>query len=150
MKGGFKESPRYGSTRVSALLGHLERSHHPGARKAARGTGRGGVGAYLRYCPTCTGDLLPIEGGTQPAGYTLDDHSHLALSGPMRPLFEMFREGGPGARLPASARRCLKLYVAYKAETNFVDVVAQKSRLRLSLNLHFHETPRPEGASPRM
>ena len=33
----------------------------------------------------------------------------------------------------------LKLYVAYKAETNFVDVVPQKSHLRLSLNLHFHE-----------
>ena len=39
----------------------------------------------------------------------------------------------------------LKLYVAYKAETNFVDVVPQKSRLRLSLNLKFHELHDPRG-----
>ena len=38
----------------------------------------------------------------------------------------------------------LKLYVAYKAETNFVDVVPQQSRLRLSLNMHFHELHDPK------
>ena len=37
----------------------------------------------------------------------------------------------------------LKLYVAYKAETNFVDVVPLKTRLRLSLNLDFHELHDP-------
>ena len=31
----------------------------------------------------------------------------------------------------------LTLYVAYKTETNFVDVVPQVARLRLSLNLPF-------------
>ena len=36
-----------------------------------------------------------------------------------------------------------KQYVAYKAETNFVDVVPQKNRLRLSLNLRFHELNDP-------
>jgi len=39
----------------------------------------------------------------------------------------------------------LKLYIAYKAETNFVDVVQQKSRLRLSLNMQFHELHDPKG-----
>ena len=39
----------------------------------------------------------------------------------------------------------LKLYVAYKAETNFVDVVPQAKRLRLSLNLGFHEIDDPKG-----
>ena len=34
--------------------------------------------------------------------------------------------------------------VAYKAETNFVDVVPQQSRLRLSLNMHFHELHDPK------
>ncbi len=33
----------------------------------------------------------------------------------------------------------LKVYVAYKAETNFVDVVPQGDRLQLTLNLGFHE-----------
>ena len=39
----------------------------------------------------------------------------------------------------------LKLYVAYKAETNFVDVVPQAKRLRLSLNLAFSEINDPRG-----
>ena len=39
----------------------------------------------------------------------------------------------------------LKLYVAYKAETNFVDVVPQAKRLRLSLNMGFPEINDPSG-----
>ena len=31
----------------------------------------------------------------------------------------------------------LKLYVAYKAETNFVDIIPQAKRLRLVLNMQF-------------
>lgn len=38
-----------------------------------------------------------------------------------------------------------KLYVAYKAETNFVDGVPQSKRLRLSLNLDFPEIDDPRG-----
>ena len=41
-------------------------------------------------------------------------------------------------------REILKLYVAFKAETNFVDVVPQKSRLRLSLNMPFYELVDPK------
>ena len=37
----------------------------------------------------------------------------------------------------------LKLYIAYKAETNFVDVVPQSKRLRLSLNMSFPEIDDP-------
>lgn len=39
----------------------------------------------------------------------------------------------------------LKLYVAYKAETNFVDVVPQAKRLRLSLNIDFADISDPKG-----
>jgi predicted transport protein len=39
----------------------------------------------------------------------------------------------------------LKRYVAYKAETNFVDVVPQAKRLRLSLNMPFSEVNDPKG-----
>ena len=38
----------------------------------------------------------------------------------------------------------LKLYVAYKAETNFVDVVPQAKRLRLSINIPFIEIDDPK------
>lgn len=40
---------------------------------------------------------------------------------------------------PNVKREFKKLYVAYKLDTNFVDIVFQKSRLRLSLNMKFSE-----------
>ena len=36
-------------------------------------------------------------------------------------------------------REFKKLYVAYKLDTNFVDIVIQKSRLRISLNMKFNQ-----------
>ena len=39
----------------------------------------------------------------------------------------------------------LKLTIAYKAETNFVDIVPQAKRLRLSLNMPFAELDDPKG-----
>lgn len=39
----------------------------------------------------------------------------------------------------------LKLYVAFKAETNFVDVIPQANGLRLSLNMPFPDLVDPEG-----
>lgn len=62
----------------------------------------------------------------------------------MRPLFETFRKEVL-ALDPCVTEEILKLYVAYKAETNFVDVVPQKSRLRLALNRRFHELHDPRG-----
>ena len=41
-------------------------------------------------------------------------------------------------------REIKKLYIAYKADTNFVDIVPQKSRLRLSLNMKFSEIDDPK------
>ncbi len=41
----------------------------------------------------------------------------------------------------------LKYYVAFKAETNFVDVVPQAKRLRLSLNMPFAELDDPKHLS---
>ena len=46
---------------------------------------------------------------------------------------------------PVVSEEFLKLYVAYKAETNFVDVVPQAKRLRLSLNMPFADITDPRG-----
>lgn len=75
--------------------------------------------------------------------YSLTDHPHLSV-GPMRDLFEALRKSVL-ALDPCITEEFLKLYVAYKAETNFVDVVPQAKRLRLSLNMPFHEVDDPEG-----
>jgi uncharacterized protein with ParB-like and HNH nuclease domain/predicted transport protein len=69
--------------------------------------------------------------------YSIDDHPHLAL-GPMRELFAAFRQAVL-ALDPCVTEEYLKLYVAYKAETNFVDVVPQARRLLLILNLSIDE-----------
>ena len=75
--------------------------------------------------------------------YGIEHHPHLA-SGAMRELFGQLRQQVL-ALDPCVSEEFLKLYVAYKAETNFVDVVPQAKRLRLSLNMPFHEIDDPKG-----
>ena len=75
--------------------------------------------------------------------YTIDDHPNLLVP-TMRALFETFRKEVL-ALDPCVSEEFLKLYVAYKAETNFVDVVPQAKRLRLSLNMRFAEISDPKG-----
>ncbi|MGB3870128.1 MAG: DUF262 domain-containing protein [Flavobacteriales bacterium] len=75
--------------------------------------------------------------------YSIDDHPQLLTAG-MRPLFEAFRKAVL-ALDPCVNEEFLKLYVAYKAETNFVDVVPQAKRLRLSLNMKFTDINDPKG-----
>jgi len=77
------------------------------------------------------------------SGYSQSDHPHL-VSGPMQSVFEALRKQVL-ALDPCVSEEFLKLYVAYKAETNFVDVVPQAKRLRLSLNLDFEEINDPKG-----
>ena len=62
----------------------------------------------------------------------------------MQKVFEAFRKEVL-ALDPCVTEEFLKLYVAYKAETNFVDVVPQQKRLRLSLNMDFSEINDPKG-----
>ena len=46
---------------------------------------------------------------------------------------------------PCVTEEVLKLYVAYKAETNFVDIVPKVKRLRVSLNMRFADLNDPKG-----
>lgn len=75
--------------------------------------------------------------------YSIDDHPHLT-SGTIRTLFDALRKEILELD-PCIYEEYLKLYVAYKAETNFVDVVPQARRLRLSLNMPFSEIDDPKG-----
>jgi len=85
----------------------------------------------------------------RPAGYSLADHPNLSEDSPMRPVFDAFRKEVL-ALDPCVTEEFLKRYVAYKAAKNFVDVVPQKSRLRLTLNLQFHELHDPKGLAKDM
>lgn len=62
----------------------------------------------------------------------------------MRKLFESFRKEVLTLSSCVS-EEFLKLYIACKAETNFVDVVPQTKRPRLSLNMLFLELQDPLG-----
>lgn len=75
--------------------------------------------------------------------YSVVDHTHL-VTGPMRDLFETLRKSVL-ALDPCVNEEFLKLYVAYKAETNFVDVVPQAKRLLLVLNLGIDNIEDPKG-----
>jgi uncharacterized protein with ParB-like and HNH nuclease domain/predicted transport protein len=77
------------------------------------------------------------------AEYTIENHPNL-LTPSVRPVFEAFRKAVL-ALDPCVTEEFLKLYVAYKAETNFVDVVPQAKRLRLALNMRYAEINDPKG-----
>jgi uncharacterized protein with ParB-like and HNH nuclease domain/predicted transport protein len=79
----------------------------------------------------------------QVAGYTLDDHPQLA-NAQIRAVFDVL-DARIRALDPNVSQEVLKLYIAYKAETNFVDIVPQTKRLRLSLNMPFAELNDPRG-----
>lgn len=75
-------------------------------------------------------------------GWSLADHPQLA-DGPVRDLFNALRN--EVLALDACVNEeFLKLYIAYKAETNFVDVIPQAKRLRLILNMPFAHIDDPK------
>ncbi|WP_213532067.1 DUF262 and DUF1524 domain-containing protein [Paenibacillus sp. J45TS6] len=96
--------------------------------------------------PRLTDDVLSkynTSAVTQDRTYSIEDHADY-LQGEMLFLFEELRRRI--CNLDSSVREEFKkLYIAYKAVTNFVDVVPQRSRLRLSLNMSFNEIIDPKG-----
>ena len=140
MQGGFKESP----LRLNEGLGALDTWNETTIQIRAKRLAEQAVQVWAP--PVLSAEVLAayrpkVE---RPAGYTLDDHLYLAENSPMRQLFETFRKEVLALN-PCVSEVMLHRYVAYKAETNFVDVVAQKSRLCLFLNLHFYELHDPRG-----
>ena len=79
-----------------------------------------------------------------PAGatYTLDAHPY--LTGPVRDLFDELRKRILNIDSSVT-EHVLKLYIAYKTQTNFVDVVPQKGQLKLSLGLTIDQLQDPQG-----
>ena len=142
MEGGFRMSP----LRLNEGIGSLERWDEQAIQVRA---------TRLSHVATSVwGDVpLPAEklaqyrrqpGRQRLETYTIENHPHLAQGSEIRPLFDMFRREVL-ALSPVVTEEFLKIYVAYKAETNFVDVVPQASQLRLSLNIRFHELHDPKG-----
>lgn len=142
MKGGFAESP----LRLNQGLGTVARWNEQAMKERADMLAH--LATQVWTAPKLGKATLANYGpGTAPLklpDYTIEDHPQLAPESPMRPLFEQFRKQVL-ALDPVVSEEFLKYYVAYKAETNFVDVVPQTKRLRLVLNMAFHELHDPRG-----
>jgi uncharacterized protein with ParB-like and HNH nuclease domain/predicted transport protein len=136
MPGGFGESP----LRLNKGLGDLDRWDEAAIQARARSLAE----QALKVWAAPPQSDLSVTFQVKPAqGYSIEHHPNLLVS-PMRELFEAFRKEVL-ALDPCVTEEFLKLYVAYKAETNFVDVVPQTKRLRLSLNMEFPDVYDPRG-----
>ena len=138
MKGGFKVSP----LQLNEGLGEIEKWNEDAIQMRAKRLTKMAIEVWK--APNLPdGFLSAYYPQKTTAGYSINDHSNLLVS-PIRELFEAFRKEVL-ALDPCVNEEFLKLYVAYKAETNFVDVVPQAKRLRLSLNMVFAEINDPKG-----
>lgn len=146
MKGGFKESP----LKLNAGLGQVDAWNETAIQERAGRLADQALKVWRApRLDTATLAAYRPEKPPTGGGYTLEDHPYLVQGSEMygrnvRDLFEAFRKEAL-ALDPCVTEEFMKLYVAYKAETNFVDVVPQAKRLRLSLNMAFVEISDPKG-----
>lgn len=142
MNGGLRESP----LRVNAGLGQVAEWNESAIM--ARADRLANLATKVWPLPALAADVLASyqPGGTRgerATVYTREDHPPLR-AGAMRLLFEALRLEVLALN-PCVVEEVFKLYIAFKAETNFVDVVPQARRLRLFLNLPFPELCDPRG-----
>lgn len=95
--------------------------------------------------PNLPDDVLlkykPVE-EKETTNYNIENYEH--LKGDMLELYYALRKRI--LNIDASVKEeYKKLYIAFKSSTNFVDIVPQKSRLRLSLNIEYPQIIDPNG-----
>lgn len=139
MVGGFKFSP----LKVNELLGTTNEWNEAAIGERAQRLAKQAVQVW--DSPKVDGSVLEeYKPKThQESNYTIQNHPQL-LSAKISPVFTAFSKEVL-ALDPCVIEEFLKLYVAYKAETNFVDVVPQAKRLIIRLNMKFSELSDPKG-----
>ncbi|PAF31697.1 DUF262 and DUF1524 domain-containing protein [Paenibacillus sp. 7516] len=140
MEGGFGDSP----LRLNKGMGKLGTWNEVEINKRARSLAEQSVQVwgYPRVSDEILSKYNKKATKGESATYTIADHPE--LQGEMLELFEELRKRI--CNLDSSVRmEYKKLYIAFKTTTNFVDIVPQKSRLRLSLNMAFDEINDPQG-----
>ena len=137
MPGGFKESAlrlnKYVVLQNEWNEQHIQERANLLAKKAET------IWTYPSLADT---ELAPYQAEEKTAQkYTLETYDVNAFT---RMLFEALDMRIMNLS-PAVKREYKKLYVAYKLDTNFVDIVFQKQRLRISINMKFSEINDPNG-----
>ncbi len=139
MDGGFRDSP----LKVNKGLGAVEVWNESAINDRAKKLADMVLGVWS--APSLTPETIAEYKSVTviPTAYSIESHPHL-LTPTIREIFDAFSKE-VFALDPCVTQEFLKLYVAFKAETNFVDVVPQAKRLRLSLNITFVDINDPRG-----
>lgn len=139
MEGGFRVSP----LQVNQGVGTLEHWNEDSIK--LRASNLATIALDVWSSPSLAEDVL--ESFRRPAepmaNYSIESHPHL-LTSPNSEVFESFSKQVLALN-PCVSREYLKQYVAFKAETNFVDVVPRAKQLCLLLNMEFSEITDPKG-----
>ena len=137
---GFRESP----LRLNEDLRHAARWDETAIR--ARGERLAGEAIDIWQRPVLPDSILASfrKSPSSADALTIDHHPHLRPGAPMHDLFTSFRHAVLAIH-PCVREEFKRKYVAYKADTNFVDVVGQKRRLLLVLNARYGALHDPRG-----
>jgi predicted transport protein len=137
MKGGFKESP----LRLNEDLRLLDTWDENAIKaRAAKLTEKA---LKVWAAPKLPPEILALyRPKTVSEGYGVKDHPPLSR-GAVGEVFEAFRKEVL-ALDPCVTEEFFKTVIAYKAETNFVDVVPQMKRLQLTLNMKLADLDDPK------
>ena len=138
MKGGFKESPMS----LNEELKELEVWGEAEIQSRAELLANEAIAIWDR--PKLSRDVL----NTYYTEHNIDDHEYLVKQGITRQLFDAFSEQVQSLN-PVITEEVLKWHIAYKLDykngTNFVNVAPQAKKLKLTLDIDFHELNDPKG-----
>ena len=137
MEGGFKES----ALRLNAYVVKLNEWNEQTIKERAALLADKAKQIWAYPDMTAT-ELAPYQTVEKPAErYSLETYDTNVFT---KTLFEVLDRRIQNLS-PDVKREFKKLYVAYKLDTNFVDIVFQKQRLRISVNMKFSEVIDPNG-----
>ncbi|MCC8079525.1 MAG: DUF262 and DUF1524 domain-containing protein [Oscillospiraceae bacterium] len=137
MEGGFKQS----ALRLNSYLVTLTEWNEAHIKERAEQLAKKALQIWS-YPEMSDEELAPYQVVEKPAQrYSLETYDTNAFT---KMLFETLDKRIMNLS-PSVKREFKKLYIAYKLDTNFVDIVIQKQRLRISVNMKFADIFDPNG-----
>jgi uncharacterized protein with ParB-like and HNH nuclease domain/predicted transport protein len=143
MRGGFKDSRLFLNSQLDELTKWTEEDINLRAERLTS------IARDIWTIPKLDESILQKyrkakETKRTPSAYTLDDYKH--MTGFRLELFSRVKEKILQID-PAVTEQCNKYYIAFRTadESNFVAIVAQKSRLRITLNIDNENLKDPKG-----
>lgn len=138
IEGGFNDSP----IRLNDFLRRVDTWNSENIE--SRASEIAAKAREIWFAPSLSSDILAKYKTEEKATnvYTFDHYEH--LQGDLLDLYNSLRKRILNID-PSVKEEYKKLYIAFKSSTNFVDIVPQKVRLRLSLNMYFHDIKDPKG-----